>query len=64
MKMLKIWDKDKRGSCNKKRKEGTKTKKKPERIPFAMHFLKASRKAFFKIMKNQNIKKQINEKKK
>ena len=29
-KMLKICDKDKRGSCNKKRKEGHKTKKKPE----------------------------------
>ena len=28
--MLKICDKDKRGSCNKNRKEGHKTKKKPE----------------------------------
>ena len=39
----------------KKRKEGQKTKKKPDRIPYAMHFLKASGKAFFKIMKNHKI---------
>ncbi len=53
--MLKICDKDLRGSRNKKEKRRAKTKKKPDRIPFAFHFLKASRKAFFKIMKNHKI---------
>ena len=58
--MLKICERTKEDLAIKKRKEGQKTKKKPDRIPFAMHFLKASRKAFFKIMKIIKSKKKKN----